>query len=113
MYSVKESKELLTFIARLASAVSKALEDGKINVGDIGVVFEPLLSAKAAFEDIGKIPQELLDLDEDEAAELVQTVQDELELSGDIVEELSEEGLAIAFRLVLFINKIRNSKQGE
>lgn len=110
MHSIKESKELLLFIAKLANAVDKALANGSIDVADVTLVFDPLFAAKSAFDDVTLVPQELFDVDEDEATELVEAVKQELSLRNDVAEELTEEGLAIAIRLVLFINKIRSSK---
>ena len=72
---IKESKELLTFLARFGSAIDKSLADGKINFLDIGTIFDPLIVAKAAFEDVNKIPSELADLSNEEAAELVTLVE--------------------------------------
>lgn len=106
MTGIKESKELLIFVARLASGIKRALEDGTIGFTDIEELFGPIMSAKAAFENVELIPAELADLNSVEAAELVATFNAELDL-GDSAEELTEEGLALAFALVSYVNKLR------
>ena len=56
MTGIKESKELLIFVARLASGIKGALEDGTIGFTDIEELFGPIMSAKAAFENVELIP---------------------------------------------------------
>lgn len=107
---IKESKELLTFLARLGNSIDKALEDNKITVSDASYLFDPIFAAKGAFEGVNLIPAELSDLDNDEALELVFTVKTELDLRDDQGEELTEEGLALAIQLVSYINKIRAAR---
>lgn len=108
--SIKESKELLTFLARLGNSIDKALLDGKVTITDAGLLFEPILAAKSAFDGVLLIPEELADLDTDEATELVATVQAELELNDEFVEDIAEEGLALAIALVSYVNKIRSAR---
>lgn len=107
MTGIKESKELITFIARLGSAIKGALEDGQIGFTDIQELFGPIMASKAAFEDVQLIPAELADLSQTEASELVATLQRELDLDGSEAEFLTEEGLALAFALVSYVNKLR------
>lgn len=107
---IKESKELLTFLAKFGSAIDKSLADGKINFLDIGTIFDPLIVAKAAFEDVNKIPSELADLTNEEAAELVTVIETELEITSERAEQLAEKGLALAIHLVAYINDIRGIK---
>lgn len=104
---VTQSKELLVFLARLASGIKGALEDGQIGFSDLDELFAPIMASKAAFEGIDVVPKELADLNDEEAAELVSVIQTELDLGGIKAEEITEEGLALAIKLVAFVNKVR------
>lgn len=106
----KEVKELLVFIARLGNSIDKTLADGKVTITDASYLFDPLFSAKAAFEGIDAIDDELADLDDFEAQELVNVVKQELDLVDANTEELTEEGLALAINIVRFVNKIRAAR---
>lgn len=109
---IKETKELLVFLARFGNAINRALEDGKITWLDAGVLLEPLMASKAAFEGTSIIPQELADLDSMEAIDLSATVAAELDLDDERAEVLTEKGLALGLALVAYVNEIRN-KPGE
>lgn len=109
MTGIKESKELLTFTARLVSAIKGALADGQIGFTDIEELFGPIMAAKAAFENTNLIPGEIADLDDYEAAELTGVFAREFNLNGSNVEVLSEKGLALALALVAYVNEVRGA----
>jgi len=108
--TVQNTNELLIFLSRFTNAIVESLEDGKVTITDITTIFKPLMAAKDALNDIQEIPLELADLDTDEAALLVRTFQSELDFEVDNIEEVVEEGLAVALSLVLYIQKIRDLK---
>jgi hypothetical protein len=110
MASIKETKDLLVFVSRLGNSIDKTLADGKVSVTDTQYLFDPLFAAGAAFTGFADIPAEIDDLDDAEAMELVSVVANELDLSNDAAEHLSEEGLALAIAIVQFVNKIRAAK---
>jgi hypothetical protein len=108
-YSIKETKELLLFVAKFGNALDKALLDGKINLMDAGVIFEPLLAAKDAFNEVAAVPKELADLTEDEAIELNEAVAEELDLDSESTEILTEKGLALVLALINFYKELKNA----
>lgn len=110
MADVKETKDLLVFVTRLANSIDKTLADGKVTVTDTQYLFDPLFAAGAAFNGFAQIPEEIADLDDMEAAELVNVVAQELDLRNDQAEHLSEEGLALAIAVVQYVNKIRATR---
>lgn len=110
MLGTSDTKDLLVFVARLGNSIDKTLSDGKVTLTDAGYLFDPLFSAKAAFEGLANIDDELADLDSEEATNLVSIFADELELSNDEAEDLSEEGIALAISIVNFVNKIRAAR---
>ena len=110
MADVKETKELLVFVSRLANSIDKTLTDGKVTVTDAQYLFDPLFAAGAAFNGFAQIPSEIAELDDKEVAELISVVENELDLRNDQAEQLSEEGLALAIALVQYVNKIRSIK---
>lgn len=111
MYGTQETEDLLVFVAKLGNAIDGALEDGTINLLDLDELFGPAASAKAAFEGASLIPKELGDLDSQEATLLVETFADELNVSSEVAQELSVEGLAVATSLVAYVNKLRNLRR--
>lgn len=108
--NTKETTELLRFSARLGNAVDKTIEDGKVTATDIQYLFDPLFAAGSAFAGFNLIDDEIADLDDTEATDLVNVIRDELDIHNNHVEELSEEGLALAIAIVRFVNKIREAK---
>lgn len=74
MATIKESVEALEAAKVILGIVKKVLADGKVNVGDIGVLFE-LVSAlgvlNAGIQGVALIPGELKELDAAESQELI------------------------------------------
>lgn len=74
MATVKESVEVLDAVKVLLQDLKKVLADGKIGLGDVGVVFDllkqlPVLNA--GLQGADQIPAEMKDLDAEESALLV------------------------------------------
>jgi len=108
LLGIKETKELLVFLAKFGNAVDIALRDGKISFMDAGVLFEPLFASASAFNGVKELPAELGELSSTEALELTDAVAAELDLANDNAEYLTERGLELAFALVAFISEIRS-----
>lgn len=108
--NIKETEELARFLSRLANSIDKTLSDGSVTVSDVQYLFSPLAAAKPAIEGISKVDNELLDLDAEEATYLVDVFAQELDLSNDVSETLTEEGLALSIALVQFVNKVRAAR---
>lgn len=107
---IKETKELLVFTSRLANAIDKTLADGKVTVTDAVYIFDPLSAAKDGIDGIGQVDNEIADLSEQEAVELVELFALELDLSNNLAESLAEEGLALGVAIVNFVNKVRAAR---
>lgn len=110
LLGVKETKELLIFIAKLGNSIDVALRDGKVNFLDAGVLFEPLFNAGTAFTGAKEVPAELGELSSTEALELTDAVANTLELDNGNAEYLTERGLELAFNLIAFINELRATR---
>lgn len=110
MYGTQETEDLLVFVAKLGTAIDGALADGVVNFMDVDELFGPAAAAKAAFEGASLIPQEIGDLDSEEAANLVEVFASELDIRNDQAKDLTTEGLAVATALVAYVNKLRNLK---
>jgi hypothetical protein len=114
---IKETKEMIVFAARFAGGLDKSLADGKIDFFDVGHVLDPLLAAGAAFQGADGIPNELLDTTEEEDAELLAILVEELDLINDTTEGKIEEGAAllveakqVAIKLVNFVRSVRAAR---
>ena len=78
MSEIKETKEAVAFLAKVALAVKKALEDGKFSIGDVVYFSGAVMAASAAIGEVGEIPSELSDLSTAEALELVEVAVKEI-----------------------------------
>lgn len=107
MAEIKETKEMLKFILKLAEAAGKSLADGRIGVADIFYVFGVLQTIGPAIEGIVQIPGELTDLDDAEKEELKKLIED-FDIPEDQIELLIEMGLKAlvdALALIKFFKK--------
>jgi hypothetical protein len=86
-YGIKETADLVTFIAVGVTAAFQASRDG-FSLSDAGVAFSLLGDAKEAFVGMKDIPQELSDLDDAEVAQVVQIVSDKLVLPESKASEI-------------------------
>lgn len=71
---IKETKELLEGLGKLAKAVAKIAEDGKIKPDDLQVVLDLAKDVNVLAEAVKgakEIPSELKDLDEKEVMEII------------------------------------------
>ena len=68
---IKNVKELMILGLQLGVVGKLAMEDGKLSVGDLGLVVQVFPHVVPAFKDLGEVPAELADLDADESTELL------------------------------------------
>lgn len=69
-YGIKETKDLFSLVGATVTAVEASLEDGKINLIDLGNFVTALAALPAAITGIQEIPKEITDLDDDEIEQL-------------------------------------------
>ena len=94
MMGVKETGELLVWLAKAGSAVGASIEDGKPDWTDLPKFMALLPSAPSAILGVGEIPAELKDMDAAEAAMLVTNFAEEFEIANDDAEKKVEMILA-------------------
>lgn len=110
MLGVKETKEAVVALCKLANALDSSTKDG-IGVDDIGKFVEPLMALPAAAEGADKIVEEVKDLDEAELADLHATVKAELDLEDDQVEGFVEDALLAAVSLFSLVKRFQALKE--
>ena len=86
-----ELKELLDFGFNFQDAMIRSLEDGKIDLADIGNIWPMLVTAGPAFKDLGNPIHRLQNLQPEEAAQLMQMARDRFDLPDDVLEILIED----------------------
>lgn len=109
MLGIENLKKTLIAAINLAERIDKNYaDDGKISF------IEVLGIGAASFGDIlrvikngSEIKKEFLDLDDNEKAELIQLVKDELDLNNDKVEGIVEKALEFLVSLEGLINSIK------
>lgn len=104
----EQTKDWVVFIAKLSNGLSKAMEDGKIGIGDAISLLPAMSAAFPALAGSGEIMSEISDLDESERQELVAVFKEELDLADDQVEAYAESGFEIATKLAKFIVDLKN-----
>ena len=104
MPGISELEDVVILITTLIDSGSKALEDGKINFGDLGYLMEILQAAGPAFAGIENVKAEFLDLDADEKASLNRVIGAKLNMTNKTVETYIEKAFELLFLLGDLIN---------
>ena len=105
-YGIKETSDLVVFIAAAVSAALVASKDG-ITFGDI-MVLVPLMDEGAkAFSGIGEVPKELTDLTAEEMAELSMLVTSKLTFASGKVNAAIPATLSMVPGLLALIAALR------
>ena len=99
MVGVKETYDVLSLVAQLGTAISKATADGKLSLLDAPLFVGSLRAAVEAYANIAKVPAELKDLDATEKEYLVAKFKEELDLENDAVEAFVEKGVEALAKL--------------
>jgi hypothetical protein len=83
---IKESKEVIQSLLKLAETLEAVMADGKVSITDIPKIVPLFVSLKSALEGAKLVPSELKDLTEDETKELMDlSVQAVLKLATVIM----------------------------
>jgi len=109
---LKETKELVTFGAKLAEGLVKAGEDGHITVADAGKFLTLIDDAARAVQGIEKVGGELASVDETSMTELELLLRAELddEIPDGISRDIAEGGLQIAHGIVRILAGLRRAR---
>lgn len=106
---ITELKELVVFLAVLASAADKSTKDG-LGLDDIGHFMPAILKAPGAFEGIDEAKMELKDLDNAEIAELNLAVATSLNLEDKQVEAIVEKSLSAIASIYGIVQEVKALK---
>lgn len=104
---VKELGEFLSCVAAFANASGKALEDGKISIGDVAYLMPALLKLPSAIEGFAELKVEFKDLDQAELAVLKDQFAKDFDLPQESVEAAVEQGFEVAVMLVKLVSDLR------
>lgn len=102
MAGIKETKEVLDFVFALVTALSKSLDDGKLDLTDALEFLPSLTKAGAAFSDMSLIPAEMADLSDEERQALVAYAKANLDLPDDNL----EKNLELAIEVGLYLGQL-------
>lgn len=97
---IEETKDILAFVMSLGNAVGQSLDDGRMDITDLGNFLQVLTSAPEAISGSSQIAGELKDLSESEKEELLEFVKEEFDIPQDGLEEKIEKYLDLGARLV-------------
>jgi len=102
-YGIKETEELIVFIAELGNGIGNAVVDKKWSIGDL-IHFVPALKAAIpAFSGIDQVPLEFWDLSEEEQGKIKQRLAEEFDIPEDEAEEFVERAFNIAMDIMDFV----------
>ncbi len=109
---IKETKEMVTFVAKLGMGLEASLDDdGKLSFGDVSNMMPALMSSGAAFAGAGKIGAEFKDMDKAEGKELCDHLASELDLKDDKIEAIVERSMTLGKELFMLINDLKEAKK--
>lgn len=91
--NLKELKEALDFVFSLQYGIIDATADGKVDGGDIGVLFPIFQIARVGFEGLGNPLDRWKALSTEEREELFDYARERFDLPNDILEILIEDTL--------------------
>ncbi|WP_428658145.1 hypothetical protein [Runella sp.] len=106
---MKNSTELLRFIARLASAIIKSLEDRKLTFRDLPNFLHLLPLIRPAFEDIPDAWDEFRRMSDQEREDLQYVMADEtgLDMADPRAKALLDNAIDAALSLIKFVVSLR------
>jgi len=108
-YSVENTKKILNFGFTVGAAVKGAGADGKYDLADLGQLMPVFVSASQDLQNVGMVPKELGELDEQDAAELVAYSQQKLPGvvdKADLIRKINA-GLKLGLALVSFLAELK------
>ena len=110
---MKNSTELLRFIARVAAAIISSLKDGKVRLNDLPNFIPILPLIRPAFEDLPDAWDEFRKMSEVERESLAFVLVDELGLNHEeqATKDLVNDAIDAALSLVRFVVKLKRVKE--
>lgn len=93
----KELKELLDLVISAFNAGIQAKKDGKIDMGDLGLVLSLIPKIEPAFEGVSAIPAELSSMTEEDAADIVSFVMSKLVIEEEKAKDIVSKSLHVLF----------------
>jgi hypothetical protein len=112
VYSVKNTKEMVTFVAKGTNAGFAIAADKKVDVSDLGHLLSVIPAAGPAFEEMYLIPKELGELDAAEAAEVVAHAAAEFSVDDPKAKVIVEHSLKIAHKAYEIVLEAKAMKAG-
>lgn len=109
MPDIKETKEAVSSILEFASAIDAALANG-YQWTDLFTLIQPMVNLPKAIDGAEKIPNEYLDLDQDEKKELNDLVET-LDMRSDLTEKLCEQSFRVLNELGQLLLLVRKAKK--
>lgn len=96
-------KEVVKGVLVFGNGLGKALEDGKITVGDTQHLIPVLLEIPSVLGSLDAAGEEITDLTPEEIAELAEFAKATFDIPQDDVEEKIEEALSLAISIYNFV----------
>lgn len=109
---VKDTREVVSFVATLYKAFGRAMDDGKVNLKDLPLLFPVLLDVKSAFEGIDRVDLEIANWTFNEQMELRQLIVSEFGLGQDAEQDVADVMEAINGMVRLLQMVLRKANKG-
>ena len=101
---IKETKDLVILVARIATGVSKSLEDGKITIIDAAQFGPALMAFLPAIAGCSAIPSEIASATDADKEELLQAFVEEFKISSLAAQDMVDQAMTL---LVAFWKMIK------
>ena len=105
-YGIQETKDVVITLTSIANAASNALKDGKVSLLELPSFIVPLTKLPAAFSGISQVPNELNDLNEEEKADLIRFIAEELDVDAN-AEAIVSLALSVAYEIKKLIDQFK------
>ena len=113
MLGIKESKEVVQFLAALVNGIGKSLEDGQVTWFDARHFVEAIQLASPAFKDANEIIGEIKDYTTEERTQLINVFAEECDIPFEKAEEAIEWAFAALINLSKTVQFIQVFKKAE
>lgn len=105
-FGIEETTEAVLFAVLFANALNKTFADGKVTFMDLPYFFNVALKLPAAISGINKVPEELLDLTDEEYDTLVNLVMGNLELTTVQSQVVLQKSLSLIYAIYDLIKAV-------
>ena len=116
MLGIKESKEMVSFIASLINGIGKSMEDGSVTWWDARHFVDAFQKASPAMKQANEIIGEIKDYSDEERIQLINLFAEECDLPFETGEQACEWAFTALINLsktVQFIKVFKDSKAEE